>query len=206
MLSRLSPTKSSSTIARASPKRAAATREPRSPSRRKFVAAARALLAVEEDELDAVARAPDRPRKLGHHRCARRAVVGADEAVDVLGVVVGAHHDVAGLAPVHGPDHVAKAARNLLVAPARQPLAQRPCQLPRGVRTGGPGTQLDLRAQQPPGRGGVEAVDGRGARFGVFAVGERDVVGRHEHDQRQAEHHLHRKHGSEKLHQLDCGG
>ena len=108
-----------------------------------------------------VARALDRARELGHHGRARRAVVGADEAVDVLGVVVGAHHDVAALAPAHGADHVAQAAGHLLVAPARQPLAQRPASSPRGLRAGRPRTQLDLRAQQPPGRGGVEAVDRR---------------------------------------------
>src|SRR5918992_1872857 len=134
--------------------------------------AARALLAVEQDEVDRVARPLDRAGELGHDGGARGAVVGADEAADVLRVVVGAHHHVAGLASPHGPDDVAQAARHLLEATAREQAPQAARQPPRGLGARGPRPQLDLVLEQLPGGAGVEAVDLEAGGAAVVAVGK----------------------------------
>jgi hypothetical protein len=124
---------------------------------------------------------------------------------------VRADDDVARLAPAHGADHVAEAARHLLVAAAgHDPLqeAREPARLGRARRAR---AQLDLAAQQPEGGLAIEAVDGgdlsRGrAPVRLAVAGERQVVRGDERHERQPECHLNRQHDAQQLHRADCPG
>ncbi len=121
----------------------------------------RLLLAVEEHETHLALAGPpalgEIPRELHHHGGAARAVVGAHESGEVLGVVVGGDEDrlpAAGQAP----RDVAQTARHTLVAAAGELGAQSRRETPRGHRAGRAGTHVDLGAQLGEGAVGVEAV------------------------------------------------
>ncbi len=109
-----SATKSSRIIASAFLYRAAATLLPRRPVSRKSPLVVRRLLAVEEDEDDRRAKLLrlDALRELDDERRAARAVVRADEAGQVLRVVVRTDDDrPRGIAAGHEADDVAQARR-----------------------------------------------------------------------------------------------
>ncbi len=113
--------------------------------------AARALLAVEHHEADlALARAPPRaqgPRQLEHRRRAGRTVVGADEARDVLRVVVRPHQDRPARGPAGRRRRCAGRRARASKRPSRQPRPQALGQATRGLRAGRPRPERDLRAE-----------------------------------------------------------
>ena len=144
------------------------------------VGPAGALLAVEEHEADlAVAGAApgaQGPGELEHRGRARRPVVGAHEARDVLGVVVRPHQDRLAAAR-EAADHVAQAAGHALEMPARDLAAQPLGQEPRRGRPRRPRPQLHLGAQVAEGALGVEPVARAGRAAAAAAGGERDREG-----------------------------
>ena len=134
--------------------------------------AARGLLAVEEDEDDGRPQlpGPQRARELDDRRGAGGAVVGADEARDVLRVVVGADDDGAasGSRPGTTPITLRSPPGHGLEAPARQqePAAAR-ASLPRGGRPGRP------RPELRPARAGARKRASRRTDRPALVVGRR---------------------------------
>ena len=137
----------------------------------------RRLLAVEEDEDDRRAKLPrlDRPRELDDERRAARAVVRADEAGQVLRVVVRSDDDRArGIAAGHEADDVAQAAGHGLEPSVGQLGLQLCRELPRGRRSGRPRPEAHLAHEPRPGRLFVHAIDGRrGGRSDEYERGQR---------------------------------
>ncbi len=160
----LSATKSSRIIAFAVPNARAATLLPRIAAREELRVghAARGLLAVEQDELHGRA---DRARLAAGARAATSggraagAVVRAEEAGDVLRVVVRADHDEAARVRAgHGADDVAQAAGHRLEAAVRQQRAQLRAELPQRRRAGRARPVRELQLQEAEGGRAVEAV------------------------------------------------
>src|SRR5581483_7168935 len=141
--------------------------------------AGRHLLAVEREEDD---RRPDRPRQLDEDGGTGGAVVRADEAGQILRVVVGGDDDVAArIAAADEADDVAEAAGDGLVGPARERRFQLRRQLPRGRRARRARAEPHLRDEPRPRRVPVEAVDarpGRGCGEGERGCRERDQIQR----------------------------
>ena len=191
----------------------AATLLPRSPFCSKSLVgrAARRLLAVQEDELDRVAGRLMRAGELGRHGRAGRAVVGAHEAGDVLGVVVRAHDHVARLAAAHGADHVAQAARHLLVLPRgtirfRSRASRRDSGEPAGRGPSSTWRRRSRNAAAPLKRSDVHARGARRLAVRLVVAGERQVVGGDERHQRDSECDLYREHDPQQLHRRECRG
>ena len=165
----LSPTKSSRTIrSTSSASRRAATLLPRSPfSSNSPGPAPRGLSSPSKKTNSSVgpdrarldlAREPERDRRAG------RAVVRADEAGDVLRVVVRAdEHDAIRVAAGHLADHVAQAVGHPLVAAVRDPPLQIGGELARRRRAGRPLAEADLVLEHLPRARRVEPVLGRGS-------------------------------------------
>ncbi len=123
----------------------------------------RARLAVEHDEADlALARAApgaQRPRELEHGRHAGGAVVGADEAGDVLGVVVGPHQDRRPGAGACPPRCAARRARPRSGPPASAGAASPPADAtPRPAGRGPSATCFRRSGKAPPRRSGPTPV------------------------------------------------
>ena len=126
------------------------------------------LLAVEEDEADLAgvlrARRACSSARASSITAAvpRRAVVGADEARQVLGVVVRGDGD-RGLAAAERADDVAqpRVPGDALEAAAREPVAQALGEAAQRLGARGARAQLDLARQLRPGARGIEAVAAR---------------------------------------------
>ena len=137
--------------------RAARTARTASPS-------ARRLLAVEEDDDERRLQRPrlDRARELADDCGSRGGVVRADEAGEILGVVVGAEHDL----PPRGSgrdraDDVPQPARHGLEAAVRDRAAEDLGGLAGFRRARRPRAECDLPLQECPGGGAVEPVRAR---------------------------------------------
>ena len=143
------------------------------------------LLAVEEDEADlaGVLRArravAQRTGELHHHGGAGGAVVGADEAGQVLGVVVRGDGD-RGLAPADRADDVAqpRVPGDALEAAAGEPVAQALGEAAQRLGARGARAQLDLARQLRPGARGVEAVAAQIAGAGPAGASSAGAGGR----------------------------
>src|SRR5829696_677285 len=166
------------------------------------------LLAVEGDPQD---RRTDRARsdaarELDQRGGAAGTVVGADEAVDLLGVVVGAHHHRAfWFATRRRPDHVAQPARHRLVAAARESLPDLSRELARRRRSRGTLPQRDLALEPGPCAVLVEAIDlARGGRFGLRILVAAELPGGDQQQQSGGDGDLHHEDDHERAHADKC--
>ena len=122
------------------------------------------LLAIKENEQHGRRELPglDRARELEDHSRATGTVVRADEAGNVLRVVVRADDDVARrVAAAHEANDIPEPVRDVLERPARQRPLQQFGEPARGSRTRRPRAEPDLANEPRPRCLLVEAVDGR---------------------------------------------